>query len=242
MSGVGENLDAERGQWNFKDINHNNFEEHVSKSVPGYENGHQYISFLSDYFVNSNSIVYDIGCSTGNLISKLSDYNKKKDNIKFVGIDSVDSFEDQYKRNTISKDHNPTHKFEFINDEIQNIELTECDLVVSYYTIQFISPRYRQEIINNIYNKLNWGSGFFFFEKVRGIDARFNEMINLAYLEYKASMGYTNDQIISKMLSLKGVLEPYTTTENFNFLERAGFKDKTIIYKNLCFEGILAIK
>ena len=51
MSGVGENLDAERGQWNFKDINHNNFEEHVTKSVPGYENGHQYISFLSDYFV-----------------------------------------------------------------------------------------------------------------------------------------------------------------------------------------------
>ena len=27
-------------------------------------------------------------------------------------------------------------------------------------------------------------------------------MINLAYMEYKSSMGYTNDQIISKMLSL----------------------------------------
>ena len=89
MSGVGENLDAERGQWNFKDINHNNFEDHVTKSVPVYEIGQQYISFLSDYFVKSNSNLYYIGCSTGNLISKLSDYNKNKENINFIGIDSV---------------------------------------------------------------------------------------------------------------------------------------------------------
>ena len=92
-----------------------------------------------------------------------------------------------------------------------------------------------------IYSELNWGGGFF-FEKVRGIDARFHEMINLAYLEYKSNSGYNNDEIISKMLSLKGVLEPYSSKENFNFLQRAGFKDATTIYKNLCFEGILAIK
>ena len=67
-------------------------------------------------------------------------------------------------------------------------------------------------------------------------------MINLAYLEYKKSKGFTNDEIISKMFSLKGVLEPYSSKENYNFLERAGFKDITIIFKNLCFEGLLAIK
>ena len=102
--------------------------------------------------------------------------------------------------------------------------------------------KYRQKIINMIFSKLNWGGGFFFFEKVRGIDARFHEMINMTYLEYKSSVGYTNDEIISKMFSLKGVLEPYSSNENMNFLKRAGFKDMTIIYKNLCFEGILAIK
>jgi len=61
-------------------------------------------------------------------------------------------------------------------------------------------------------------------------------------LEYKKSIGFTNDEIISKMFSLKGVLEPYSSKENYNFLERAGFKDITTVFKNLCFEGLLAIK
>jgi tRNA (cmo5U34)-methyltransferase len=86
------------------------------------------------------------------------------------------------------------------------------------------------------------GWRLFLFEKVRGVDARFHDMLNLAYLEYKSKSGYTYEEILGKMFSLKGVLEPFTTTENFKFLERAGFKDFTIVYKNLCFEGILAIK
>ena len=40
----------------------------------------------------------------------------------------------------------------------------------------------------------------------------------------------------------KGVLEPFSSNENRNFLKRAGFKDISTISKDLCFEGILAIK
>ena len=69
---VGDNLKADRGLWSFESINHNNFEDHVNKSVPGYEAGHRYLTFLSDYFISNGSIIYDIGCSTGNLISMLS--------------------------------------------------------------------------------------------------------------------------------------------------------------------------
>ena len=108
--------------------------------------------------------------------------------------------------------------------------------------MQFIKPKYRQLIIDNIFKSLNWGGGFFFFEKVRGRDARFHEMINLAYLEFKQDEGFSNNEIISKMFSLKGILETYSSQDNFNFLERAGFKDMSMIHKNLCFEGILAIK
>ena len=239
---VGDNLSADRGSWSFDQIDHTSFESHISKSVPGYATGHKYISFLSDYFISSGSTVYDIGCSTGNLIRELSDYNHKKSNINFIGIEPILNFEKEFKKSTSSEDINKTHNFEFLSSLIEECELNECDLVTSYYTIQFIKPKYRQKIINMIYSKLTWGGGFFFFEKVRGIDARFHEMINLAYLEYKSLGGYTNDEIIAKMFSLKGVLEPYSSKENFNFLERAGFKDATTIYKNLCFEGILAIK
>ena len=76
---VGDDLSADRGNWSFSDIDQENFESHISKSVPGYKDGHRYITFLSDYFISKDSLVYDIGCSTGNLLKELSVYHKNKE-------------------------------------------------------------------------------------------------------------------------------------------------------------------
>lgn len=241
-SELGDDLSASGGKWSFSDIKHEKFEAHISRSVPGYEAGHKYIIFLSDYFISSNSTIYDIGCRTGNLLKKLSDYNSKKDNLQFIGVDPVDRFEKLFEENTSKENKNESHSFKFEKSSIQEINLEKSKLIISYYKIQFIKPKYRQLIVENIFNSLNWGVGFFFFEKVRGINARFYEMINSSYLEYKQDEDYSNNEIISKMFSLKGVLEPYSNIEDFNFLDRVGFKDMTMIYKNLCFEGFLAIK
>ena len=53
------------------------------------------------------------------------------------------------------------------------------------YTMQFILPKYRQEIINKIYNDLNWGGSFLLFEKIRGSDARFQDIFNFLYFDFK---------------------------------------------------------
>ena len=237
---IGDGLSADRGNWSFSNIDASQFEAHVGKSVPGYEEGHQYIQILSDYFLPENSKCCDIGCSTGNLIKKLSEYNKSKKNITFYGVEPVASFEPLFLSNTsnLSKAHN----FEFKNENAQDILLESLDLIISYYTIQFIHPRHRQVIFDNIYSSLNWGGGFFLFEKIRAPDARFQDMISNAYIEYKQIAGYDNSEIIKKQLSLKGILEPFTSSANYAFLQRAGFTEIVTIYKNLCFEGILAIK
>ena len=72
MSEVGSNINAERGNWKFDKNAVENFQEHVKTSVPQYSEGHDLICMLSDYFCEKNSNVYDIGCSKGELIKKLS--------------------------------------------------------------------------------------------------------------------------------------------------------------------------
>ena len=79
-------------------------------------------------------------------------------------------------------------------------------------------------------------------EKVRGPDARFQDIFNQTYMEYKLSKGYTPDQILNKSRSLKSVLEPFSTKGNLDLLKRAGFKDIVTVFKYSCFEGYLAIK
>ena len=81
-----------------------------------------------------------------------------------------------------------------------------------------------------------------FFEKVRGPDARFHDIMQTLYTEYKLDQGFNEKEIISKSLSLKGVLEPFSTDANVKMLQRAGFEDINTIHKKLSFEGYLAIK
>ena len=79
-------------------------------------------------------------------------------------------------------------------------------------------------------------------EKVRGPDARFQDILNQAYIEFKLSQGFSESQIINKSKSLKGILEPFSTKGNLDLLKRAGFKDVLTVFKYACFEGFLAIK
>ena len=123
-----------------------------------------------------------------------------------------------------------------------DVELRKCDMIISYYTMQFIKPKIRQIVFDKIYESLNWGGAFLLFEKVRGADARFQDIMSALYVDYKLSKGYTEEQIINKARSLKGVLEPFSSQGNIDLLQRAGFADILPILKYVCFEGLLAIK
>ncbi len=116
------------------------------------------------------------------------------------------------------------------------------DFITSYYVIQFVEPSRRQTLIDKIYETLNWGGAFLYFEKVRAPDARFQDIMTGVYNEYKLEQGYTAEEIMQKSRSLKGVLEPFSTQGNIDMLKRAGFVDIMSIMKFASFEGILAIK
>jgi tRNA (cmo5U34)-methyltransferase len=130
----------------------------------------------------------------------------------------------------------------FLVDDITQVPLEPCDLVTSYYTIQFVRPSVRQQLIDRIYQSLQWGGAFVLFEKVRGNDARFQDILTGLYTDYKLDQGYSADEIVAKSRSLKGVLEPFSSQGNIDLLRRAGFTDVTSIFKYICFEGFLAIK
>jgi len=237
MKSVGDNISAEKANWTFGGDVANSFDDHVSKSVPLYKEGHALVLGLSDFFIKNDSVVYEIGCSTGVLISKLAASNQKRESAKFVGVDveqgMVDFAKNRYDQIT---------NLEFLCDDIMNLEMEESDFIVAYYTVQFIRPSLRQKLIDKLYSKLKWGGALVLFEKVRGSDARFQDILTTLYNEYKLQQGYTPDDIVAKSLSLKGVLEPFSTQGNIDMLKRAGFLDVNTVQKYLCFEGFLAIK
>ena len=87
MGKVGDNIKSTIGGFNFSGNVHKNFEKHVEKSVPFYNEGHNLICKLSSFFLVNKSKIYDLGCSTGKLLRDISDYNKDLD-IKLCGLDA----------------------------------------------------------------------------------------------------------------------------------------------------------
>jgi tRNA (cmo5U34)-methyltransferase len=130
----------------------------------------------------------------------------------------------------------------FIVADAVSTDLEPADMIVCYYTVQFVKPSVRQLLIDRLYKALNWGGALLLFEKVRGADARFQDILTALYTDYKLRKGYSAEDIISKSRSLKGVLEPFSTQGNVDLLRRAGFEDINTVQKYLCFEGFIAIK
>jgi tRNA (cmo5U34)-methyltransferase len=235
-SSVGENIVVREAGWKFGGNVPKTFSQHVRRSVPFYEEGHDLVCKISDFLVRDNSICYELGVSTGVLIKKLAQRHVQRRRVQWIGIDREKDMIVQAKKEVKA----PSVKL--LADNIVTFPYKKSDMIVAYYTMQFVPPHVRQELFNKIYKSLNWGGGFILFEKVRAPDARFQDMMQTLYADFKLDQNFSAEEIIAKTKSLKGVLEPFSTQGNLDLLKRAGFVDVMTVFKYICFEGFLAIK
>lgn len=233
---VDKNINQYNAGWSFEHIA-GDFDAHIEKSIPLYAQGHQLVCYYSDFFLKPDSTVYDIGCSTGTMLARLAARHAHKKALRLVGIDTV---EDMVATARQSAADDP--RIDILHANVLDVDLQPCDLVIANYTIQFLPPRVRQTVIDMIHDALNWGGGFFMFEKVRAPDGRFQDYANQVYVEFKLDKGFCADEIIGKSRSIKGVMEPFSSQGNLDLLKRAGFVDTMVVQKYVCFEGLLAIK
>lgn len=236
MKPVDKSINQHNAGWSFENISED-FDSHIQKSIPLYENGHRLVCHYSDFFLKPDSVVYDIGCSTGQMLLKIGRQHAHKKELRLIGIDSVSDMISTARRLT-----DLDARLSFLHANVLDIEMDACDLVIANYTVQFLPPRVRQSVIDKIYKALNWGGAFIMFEKVRAPDGRFQDYANQVYIEFKLDNGFSELEILNKSRSIKGVMEPFSTQGNLGLLNRAGFVDVMTIQKYVCFEGFLAIK
>jgi len=233
----GHTINADNASWTFDNDVWRNFDKHINNSIPLYLLCHKLGLETSDFFLEKNSKVLDLGCSTGTFINKLNLRHKNK-NLKIEGYDAILKMVKAAKKNNKKNKNVKIFNKDIVKNKLPN----KLDFISSFFTLSFIKPSHRQNVFNKIFKSLNWGGGFIFFDKVRAPDARFQDMMSQIYMNYKLDRNFSPDEILNKTNSLKGVLEPYSTKENFLFLKRAGFKDHMTIFKCITFEGFLAIK
>ncbi|WP_212762267.1 methyltransferase domain-containing protein [Nocardia uniformis] len=234
---VGDGIYAVNAGWSFSGDTVKTFQPHVERSVPFYREAQNLVAQISDFYIRDDSYVYDIGTSLGATLGALLDRHRDRSDVRWTGIDTeIDMVAAAHER--FAEYRNVA----IVQSDISEYHFEPSDMIVSFYTLQFVPPKYRQDVLHKIYSALNWGGAFVWFEKVRAPDARFQDINTALYNDYKLENGFSPDEIIGKSRSLKGVLEPFSTGANMDLLHRAGFEDVVTVFKYLCFEGYLAVK
>jgi tRNA (cmo5U34)-methyltransferase len=214
------------------------FDKHVRQSIPFYNLIQQYITSLSEWFVKEGSIIYDLGCSTGetakNIIKLPS--NKKK-LFTYYGLDNSSEMINLAKKKIVSKNC----KFKIAN--INRVRFKKnSDLFISLLLFPFLNLNNRESLLQKIFNSLKKGGALIVVDKIYSSDPNMQDIFNQIYFDSKVENKLTNNQILNKAKSLRGSMHLYNQNENIVFLKKCGFKKIDIFFKWFNFIGIIAIK
>lgn len=215
------------------------FPDMIERSVPGYPLTISMLSSIANKYVQSNSNVYDLGCSLG--AASLAIQQGVSD--KACNIIAIDNSEAM-----ITACHNQLNqtqeknKIRFELADVAQAKIEQASLVVMNFTLQFIPVEQRQSVIDNTYQGLLPGGAFVLSEKVLFDDKTENDAMKELHHQMKALNGYDQMEIANKRDALEKVLIPETIDVHEKRLKNAGFSQAFVWLKCLNFISFIAIK
>ena len=227
------------GDWTFDEKVAEVFPDMVQRSVPGYSNIISMIGMLAERFVQPNSMIYDLGCSLGAATLSIR-RNIKHENCHIVAIDNSLPMVERCKRHIDAfKANTPV---DVICDDICNIQMQNASMVVLNFTLQFLTPESRQQVLNKIYQALNTNGILVLSEKFSFTDSTIDDLLFNMHHDFKRANGYSELEISQKRNMLENVMLTDTIEIHNERLTKAGFTHINTWFQCFNFGSIIAIK
>lgn len=215
------------------------FDDMLNRSIPCYRQSMQMAAQILQEFLNPRDIVYDLGCSTGTTLLKLASELAPLD-LQFIGIDSSPAM--VTKATSKAAMYSSKESLSFLEGDILKTDFQEAGAIILNYTLQFIRPLLRQELLNKIVKSLRPGGILIVSEKVVSSDPLLNRSYINFYLNFKRTQGYSEIEITKKREALENILVPFSAKENLEMLKNAGFQSVEPFFQWYNFISIVAIK
>jgi tRNA (cmo5U34)-methyltransferase len=206
------------------------FDDHISKSIPNYDILIDSIKSMSEYFYVKNAKIYDLGCSTGKLLQSLpSEYDK-------IGYDYSNLLP------IISSYKAFADKLHFLHVDLNEpFEIKKACIVYSIFTMQFLDPTKRCNYLKTIYEGLIDGGCLFIAEKIYQSDGKAQEIFSFSHYDYKLKT-FKAEDILTKERDLRFNMKPLDDKGLESILRESGFKIVTPFWQMFNFKGYIAIK
>ena len=212
------------------------FDDMLERSVPFYKESQKITQFFTHKNLSEGGIVYDLGCSTASLL--LNIHRDLKVNATLIGLDNSEAMLKQARRKCEAYGVD----IEVVNADILEYDYKQADVFISNYTLQFIRPLVREELVKKIASNLQKEGVFIFSEKVISHEPKLNKDLIECYYDFKKTQGYSEYEIMQKREALENVLVPYSEEENITMAKNAGFKHCEVLFRWANFATFIAVK
>jgi tRNA (cmo5U34)-methyltransferase len=218
------------------------FDDMLERSVPFYAEQQCMIQAMSKSFWIPGTQVYDLGCSTGTTLEKLA--RELGDTARLTGYDNSAPMADRARQRIANAglQHRVTIASGDLNSDLSLISLQNASVVTMCWTLQFIRPLRRDDLVRWIYRGLVDGGALILTEKILTNSSHVNRFFIDYYYDLKRQNGYSETEISRKREALENVLVPYRLDENLELFRRNGFEVVETFFQWFNFAGFLCVK
>ena len=213
------------------------FADMIARSVPGYGLFLEVLAVLARRHIAAGDHVYDLGCSLG--ASSLAILGATRDrDYRLTAVDNAPAMIERV-RDTLADLNAPQH-VEVIEADIRDIGFESPRLAVLGFTLQFLEPATRLELLRRLAGAMPDDGMLVLAEKVHFDSAATQAMQTELHLEFKRLHDYTELEIAGKRQALENVLVTDTVAEHEARLREAGVARVTLVMQAFNFVTLVA--
>jgi tRNA (cmo5U34)-methyltransferase len=212
------------------------FDAHIGSSIPALDELRNMVAELSLRFVENDTDVLDLGCSTGVMLNAIRAANQnRRSRARYIGIDVVPQFQQQW--SGLADDN--------LHFRVADVLHTSFERPVSFgcavFFLQFIPEPDRVPLLRRIYQALRPGGAFILAEKILADSADFKDILTFPYYSFKQRT-FAASQILDKERGLRGHMRCWTEAQWREALAGAGFVEAQRFWQMYLFSAWLVKK
>ena len=215
------------------------FSDMINRSVPGYATIVSMIGMLAERYARADSRCYDLGCSLGAATVAMRQHISFKD-CEIIAVDNSIAMISHCRQRIAGDDG--MAKVSLVCADVLDVGIINASMVVLNFTLQFIPPARRRELMERIYAGLLPGGMLVLSEKILFEDEGLNELFVDMHHRFKMSHGYSELEISQKRSAIEKVLIPETIATHQQRIAAAGFAGFDVWFQCFNFASMVAVK
>lgn len=215
------------------------FSDMIERSVPGYQTIISTIGHLAKAYVTNDSNIYDLGASLGAASLSIR-RNITSTNNTLIAVDYSQPMAEKCRKNLLN--YKSTVNTQVLCEDVLKLDINNASMVVLNFTLQFISPELREQLLKKIYQGLNPGGILVLSEKLIFNQDKIQDTLNELHLDFKRAHGYSELEISQKRTAIENVMKPDCLDSHYKRLKSAGFNQFNQWYQCFNFSSVIAIK